>query len=235
MASLFDYTMKIFCRAAGHALVIAALVLAAPASASADNEKDAATVIMALGTSLTAGYGLLPENGFTSKLQNELSKAGHNVEIRNAGVSGDTSAGGLARLEWSLDTDVDAAIVELGSNDALRGLSPEQTEKNLDQILSTLQKRNIPVLLAGMLSPPNLGPEYAADFEGLYPRLAEKHGVSFYPFFLDGVAAEPQLNQPDGIHPNADGVAIIVERLSPFVIELVNRVTGKANTEDALH
>ena len=138
-----------------------------------------------------------------------------------AGVAGDTSAGGRARLAWSLADRPDAAIVELGANDGLRGIDPAVTYDNLDAILTELKRRGIPVLLAGMYAPPNLGREYGEAFNGIYPRLAEKHGVRLYPFFLDGVAVEPRLNQPDGIHPNEDGVAVIVERILPYVMKVL--------------
>jgi acyl-CoA thioesterase-1 len=139
----------------------------------------------------------------------------------NAGLSGDTSAGGLARLDWALEPKPDFAIVELGANDGLRGLDPAQTRANLDAILTKLKAKGVPVLFAGMYAPPNMGPDYAKPFNALYPELAQKHGVLFYPFFLDGVAANAALNQPDGIHPNATGVDIIVERILPHVLKLI--------------
>ncbi len=177
--------------------------------------------MLALGDSLTAGYGLAAEEAFPARLQMALRKQGLRVRVINAGVSGDTSAGGRARLDWSLADNPSAAIVELGANDALRGLDPDATRANLDAIISKLRKRGIAVLLAGMLAPPNLGPEYEARFNAIYPALATKHGVLFYPFFLDGVAARPELNQADGMHPTAAGVDIIVERMLPLVGELV--------------
>ncbi len=181
----------------------------------------AETLVLALGDSLTAGYGLAAEEAFPARLQMALRKQGLRVRVINAGVSGDTSAGGRARLDWSLADNPSAAIVELGANDALRGLDPDATRANLDAIISKLRKRGIAVLLAGMLAPPNLGPEYEARFNAIYPALATKHGVLFYPFFLDGVAARPELNQADGMHPTAAGVDIIVERMLPLVGELV--------------
>ena len=138
-----------------------------------------------------------------------------------AGVAGDTSAGGRARLDWSLAERPDAAIVELGANDGLRGIDPASTRANLDAILAELKRRGIPVLLAGMYAPPNLGREYGAAFDAVYPGLAAKHGALLYPFFLDGVAVEPALNQPDGLHPNAAGVAVIVERILPYVMQVL--------------
>ena len=198
--------------------------------ASASDAEKPVTVV-ALGTSLTAGFGLPAEDGFTARLQNALEQAGHSVLVENAGVSGDTSAGGLARLDWALTENTSAVIVELGSNDALRGLDPAQTEKNLREILDKLTARNLPILLTGMRAPPNLGPEYAAEFEPIFQELAAEYETAFYPFFLEGVAAEADLNQTDGIHPNADGVAVIVEGILPFVVQLVDRVT---RPEDAL-
>jgi len=177
--------------------------------------------LLVFGDSLTAGYGLPKDVSFTAQLERALEMEGLAVTVINAGVSGDTSAGGLARLDWTLEGmpqgEPDAAIVELGANDALRGIDPRVTYDNLDAILSEFGRRGLPVLLAGMRSPPNMGPEYAAAFNGIYARLAEKHEVALYPFFLEGVAADPELNQADGIHPNARGVAVIVKRMSPAV------------------
>jgi acyl-CoA thioesterase-1 len=177
--------------------------------------------LLVVGDSLTAGYGLPSEESFTAQLQAALKADGLNVTVVNAGVSGDTSAGGLARLDWLLADKPDFALVELGANDGLRGLDPQVTYDNLDAVLTRLGKRQVPVLLAGMYAPPNLGREYAEQFNGVFPRLAEKHGVLFYPFFLDGVAAERDLNQPDGIHPNAKGVSVLVARIMPHVKKLL--------------
>jgi len=177
--------------------------------------------IVALGTSLTAGFGLEQADGFVPQLQDALQARGLNVIIENAGVSGDTSAGGLARLDWSLTDDVDAVIIELGSNDALRGIDPQQTRANLSAILDALAARAVPALLTGMLAPPNLGEEYGAEFAAIYPELAGAYGVLFYPFFLEGVAAEAALNQPDGIHPNREGIKVIVEAITPYAAQLV--------------
>lgn len=181
----------------------------------------AETLVLALGDSLTAGYGLAADQAFPAKLQAALRNRGLAVRVINAGVSGDTSAGGRARLNWSLADKPAAAIIELGANDAMRGLDPDATRGNLDAIIAELKKRGIAVLLAGMLAPPNLGPEYEARFNAIYPDLAARHGVLFYPFFLDGVAAVPELNQTDGIHPTAAGVDIIVEGLLPLARELL--------------
>ncbi len=197
-------------------------------AALAENDRKPVTLV-ALGTSLTAGFGLPAEDGFTERLQQSLENAGHSVTIENAGVSGDTSAGGLARLDWALSDTTSAVIVELGSNDALRGLDPAQTEKNLRDILDTLSARDLPVLLTGMRAPPNLGPEYAAEFEPVFQKLADEYGTLFYPFFLDGVAAQPDLNQADGIHPNAAGVDVIVAHILPVVVQLIDKVQTPEN------
>lgn len=177
--------------------------------------------ILALGTSLTQGYGLPPGTEFSVQLQAALKRAGIDAVVTNAGVSGDTSAGGLARLDWSLADRPDVAIVELGSNDMLRGLPPEQTEKNLRAILSRLKTAKVKVLLTGMKAQRNLGPDYVRVFDGIYPRLAKEQGVLFYPFILDGVALNPKLNQADGMHPNPAGVKVIVARILPLVKKLV--------------
>jgi acyl-CoA thioesterase I len=177
--------------------------------------------ILALGDSLTAGLGLDPPFSFPAQLEAALRAKGHDVAVMNAGVSGDTAAQGLARLDWALTDDVDAVIVELGANDALRGLEPRQAETALDEILTKVQAKGLPVLLAGMKAPPNLGADYVTAFDAMFPRLSETHGVAFYPFFLEGVAAEVKLNQADGIHPNAEGVAVIVQRMLPAVEALL--------------
>jgi acyl-CoA thioesterase I len=177
--------------------------------------------ILALGTSLTEGYGVPPGEDFTAVLEARLQADHVDAKLINAGVSGDTSAGGLARLDWSLADHPDAAIVELGSNDALRGQSPAQTFANIDKVLAKLKAARLPVLLIGMKAPRNLGAEYAAQFDPVYPRLAAKYGVLLYPFMLDGVALNPRLNQADGIHPNPAGVKVVVERMLPYVMKLV--------------
>jgi acyl-CoA thioesterase I len=184
--------------------------------------------LLALGDSLTAGYGIDAPQGFTARLQEALEAKGHDVVVMNAGVSGDTAAQGAARLDWALTDDVDGALVELGANDALRGLPPEQAEQALDEILGKLKAKNLPTLVLGMRAPPNLGPDYGAAFDGMYQRLADKHGFDLYPFFLDGVAADASLNQADGIHPNAKGVDEIVKRLLPSVEALLAKVKTKS-------
>jgi acyl-CoA thioesterase-1 len=177
--------------------------------------------LVALGDSLTAGYGLAQEQGFAVRLEEALRAKGHQVRIVNAGVSGDTTAGGLARLDWTLAEGAEAAMVALGANDMLRGLPPEQAERNLDAILGRLNQRKLPVLLIGMQASVNLGADYAASFNAIYPRLAKKHGVDLYPFFLEGVALKPGLNQDDGLHPNDKGVLEIVRRILPKVERLL--------------
>lgn len=180
--------------------------------------------LLALGDSLTAGYGLQPSDAFPVKLEAALRAKGHQVKVVNAGVSGDTALDGASRLDWALSEEVDAVIVELGANDALRGLPPSQAEQALDKLLARLAEKRLPVLLAGMRAPPNLGPEYQAAFNGMYQRLAGKHGTLLYPFFLDGVAADTKLNQADGMHPNPAGVDVIVSRILPSVEELLKQV-----------
>lgn len=201
-------------------LVRAALASAAVLILAARPADCAPVKILAMGTSLTQGYGLPPGTEFTTVLQEKLKSAGVNATIINAGVSGDTSADGLSRLDWSLADNPKAAIIELGSNDALRGLAPAQTEKNIAAILAKLKAAHVAVLLCGMHAPRNLGPEYVAQFDPIYPRLAKQYGVLFYPFILDGVALNPKLNQADGIHPNPAGVRIIVDRILPDVLRL---------------
>ena len=197
------------------------------AAFAANAQADKVTIV-AFGDSLTAGYQLPGDAAFPSQLEAALKKEGFNVTVLNAGVSGDTSTGGLSRLDWSLTDDVDAVILELGANDALRGISPELTEKALNDIVQKLKDRKIAVLVAGMLAPPNLGEDYAEAFNPIYKRLAETHGTLYYPFFLDGVAADPSLNLGDGIHPTREGVAVIVERMLPTVKELIERAgTGQ--------
>ncbi len=180
--------------------------------------------ILAFGTSLTQGYGLPPGTEFPIVLQERLKQAGIDAVVINAGVSGDTSSDGLSRLDWSLADHPDAVILEAGSNDALRAIDPTLTRKNLTAILAKLQAAHVPVLLLGMKAPRNLGPEYAAAFDPIYPDLAKQYGVLFYPFMLDGVALNPRLNQADGIHPNPAGAKIIVERMLPYVLKLVREV-----------
>jgi acyl-CoA thioesterase-1 len=179
--------------------------------------------IIAFGDSLTAGLGLPAQDAFPAKLQAALKAKGYDVTVVNAGVSGDTAAAGLERLEWSVPDDADGVIVELGANDALRGLDPALTDKALSTILDRLAAKHLPILLAGMLAPRNLGSDYTAKFDAIYPKLAANHAVVFYPFFLEGVASDPHLNQGDGLHQNAAGVDVIVQRILPKVEELIAR------------
>ena len=201
-------------------LAALALLLANPVAA-------AETVrIVALGDSLTAGYGLDGEDSFPTVLEAELRERGHDVEVVNAGVSGDTTRGGLERLDWAVPDGTDAVIIELGANDALRGVEPSATRANLEAIVERLVERRIAVLLAGMRAPPNLGEDYAAAFNAIYPDLAERYGLLLYPFFLEGVAAERHLNQSDGMHPNEAGVEAIVERMIEPVEALIAAARG---------
>ena len=179
------------------------------------------TTILALGDSLTAGFGLDPGQSLPDKLQEALRAKGFDVTLINAGVSGDIAAQGAARLDWALTDDVKAVIVELGANDALRGLDPAQAETAMREILQKLRDKKLSVLLLGMKAPPNLGADYQVKFDGIYPKLAHEFGASLYPFYLDGVAAQADFNQPDGIHPNVKGLAVIVPRLLPYVEALI--------------
>jgi len=177
--------------------------------------------LVALGDSLTAGYGLASADSFPVQLQNALKNKGYNVSVINAGVSGDTVAGGLARLDWSIDEAADGVIIELGANDGLRGIAPDSTRRSLEEIVIRLTKRKIDLLLTGMVAPPNMGPDYGDTFNAIFPDLASKYNLVFYPFFLEGVAAIPALNQPDGLHPTAQGVKVIVANILPKVEELL--------------
>jgi acyl-CoA thioesterase-1 len=201
---------------------LATLVCALPPVAGTP-AADKPLQIVVLGDSLSAGLGLPAAAAFPARLGKALSAKGISVTVTNAGVSGDTASGGLARLDWSVPDGTDAVILELGANDALRGVDPNVTKTALDTILRRLADRRIAVLLAGMRAPRNLGPDYARGFDSIYPALASTHAVVFYPFFLEGVAADPRLNQSDGLHPNADGVDVIVTRILPRVEELVAR------------
>ncbi|MFQ5347720.1 MAG: arylesterase [Rhodothalassiaceae bacterium] len=211
------------------AAFLLALVLAAANIAGAMARE---VTVLAFGDSLTAGYGLAQDRSFPAQLETALkARLGAGVRVVNAGVSGDTSAGGRARLDWVLSAieggAPDLVIVELGANDALRGIDPALTRANLAAILEELHQRGIPVLLAGMRAPPNMGADYGRAFDSIYPALAREYGVAaFYPFFLDGVAARPELNQADGIHPTGEGVAIIVDRILPHVLAALGRESG---------
>ena len=206
-------------------ILLAALAAALPPAALAQTAGGPPIRLLALGDSLTAGYGLPAGQGFVPRLEAALRARGRNVRVLDAGVSGDTTAGGLARLDWALAERPHAALVELGGNDGLRGLPPRDSRANVAAILDKLAARGIPALLAGMVAPPNLGTEYGREFLSTFADLArERPEVVFYPFFLDGVAADPALNQPDGIHPNARGVEEVVRRILPAVETLLARV-----------
>ena len=183
--------------------------------------------MVVLGDSLSAGLGLAGTDAFPARLARALKAKGLAVDIANAGVSGDTMSGGLGRLDWSVPDGTEAVIVQLGANDALRGVDPKVTRAALDKILTRLKARNIEVLVAGMLAPRNLGNDYSRSFDAIFSELAQKHDALFYPFFLDGVATLAKLNQRDGIHPNAEGVDTIVKRILPKVEELITRVRKK--------
>jgi acyl-CoA thioesterase-1 len=204
-------------------LVAATLALAVLAAGTAP-AADRPVRIVVLGDSLTAGLGLPADAAFPAKLEKALRAKGIAAEVSNAGVSGDTATGALARLDWSVPGGTDAVIVELGANDMLRGIDPNVTRGALAEIVRRLAERRIAILLAGMRAAPNLGPDYGRDFEAIYSELAARNGLLFYPFFLDGVAAEARLNQRDGLHPTADGVDVIVARILPKVEKLVGRV-----------
>ena len=210
---------RLFNMAAAALLALGVCVTGAPAEA-------AALRLVALGDSLTAGYGLPPEQGFTVVLEKALKAKGYDVQVVNAGVSGDTTAGGRARLEWTLADKPDAMIVELGANDMLRGIDPGVARANLDAILKTVTERGIPVLLAGMYASGTYGKAYVDRFNAIYPELAQTYGAALYPFFLEGVATDARLNQGDGIHPNAAGVQRIVEGMLPHVTRLLDQAKG---------
>lgn len=196
----------------GFIILLTLLVLPLPAA------EQHPTTILVLGDSLTAGYGLDQSSAFPARLQTALTQKGYQVQVINAGISGDTSAGGSARLEWSLSDNPDLVIVQLGANDALRGLAVKETRGNLASIIRRLQQRDIAVVLAGMLAPRNLGEDYYNSFDAIYPALAEEFDLPLYPFFLAGVAGEPELNLADGIHPNSAGVDKIVAGMLPLIM-----------------
>mgnify|MGYP001038237709 CR=1 FL=1 len=202
-----------------------AILFASPASLAAEPAR-----IVAFGDSLTAGYGLPPEEGFVPQLQRWLGDHGAEAEVQNAGVSGDTTAGGLARIDWTLSAPADAMIVTLGGNDLLRGLPPEEARANLDAILARIEAKGLPVLLVPMLAPGNYGPDYKASFDAIYADLAARHGALLADPFLAPILALPDRQQaladyiqPDGLHPTAKGVSLVVETLGPKVLELLQR------------
>lgn len=208
-------------------LVVFNLVLALMVGLGSAARSDTPIRIVAFGDSLTAGYLLAPAASFPAQLERALKSRGHNVEIVNAGVSGDTTAAALERYDWAFGEPFDAAIVELGANDALRGQPPADARRNLDEILTRLRASGAPVLLAGMTAPRNWGPAYVADFESIFPDLARKHDAILYPFFLEGVALNPTLNLQDGLHPNERGVGAIVTRILPAVESLIGRAKAR--------
>lgn len=180
--------------------------------------------LVVFGDSLSAGYGLPPGEDFVTKLYDKLGETDQNLVINNAGVSGDTSSAGLARIDWSVPDGTDGVLLELGANDMLRGLDPTVTAEAMEGMVKRLQERGIAVLLIGMRAAPNLGPEYVAAFDAIYPDLARRYDLIFYPFFLEGVAAQRHLNQDDTIHPNEAGVAVIVDNIAPTVVEFIDRI-----------
>ena len=213
-------------RSVSRAWLVAGVALAA-AGPVAETHAEPLRILM-LGDSLTAGYGLASRDALPARLEAALRDHGLDARVIDAGVSGDTTAGGLARLDWALGDRPHAVIVALGANDALRAIDPAVARSNLDRLLAALSQRGLPVLLAGMLAPRNLGPEYGARFDAIYPELAERHGTLLYPFLLDGVATVAALNQADGLHPNEAGVEVIVERLLPSVLCLAIGTTHPA-------
>lgn len=216
----------------GLALLTAAFALLAPpafAQAAPSASGDPVTIVT-LGDSLTAGYKLPREAAFTNQLEEALTAKGYTVDVPDTGVSGETTAGGLARLDWLLADKPDLVIVALGSNDGLRGVDPAATRENLDRILGKLQEKGVPAVLAGMMAPRNLGRQYQEAFDSIYPELAQKYSVPFYPFFLEGVAMVPELNQEDGMHPTAEGVTRITEGILPTVEQALNSIGATPGT-----
>lgn len=211
--------LKTFLSIATAALYL--LVMPSPVSLATETPRE--LTIVALGDSLTAGYMLKPSESFPAQLEMALQAQGRKVKVVNAGVSGDTTAAGLERLEWALSDRPDAVIVELGANDALRGLDPSVPRNNLDRILTQIKAKGADILLTGMKAPRNWGADYAAKFDAIYPDLAAKHGIALYPFFLEGVVLHPKLQLQDGLHPSAAGVAEIVRRILPDALALVDK------------
>jgi acyl-CoA thioesterase I len=213
-----------FAIAVNAAVLIAAIFVDGTSMSATSN---APIKVVAYGDSLTAGFMLQPNESFPAQLAARAKTRGLNVDVLNAGVSGDTTAAGLERFEWAVP---EAVILELGANDSLRGIEPAVARKNLDEIITRLKARNIEVLLTGMLAPKNWGEAYSKAFDGIFADLAAKHDLVLYPFFLDGVALDASLNLPDGLHPNAKGIAVIVDRIMPKFEELLTRVTARAAT-----
>lgn len=203
-------------------IVMSAISLFAPQAFA----QGAPIQLVGFGDSLMAGYQLGPTESYTAQLEAALKAKGHNVTVTNAGVSGDTTSGGLARIDWSVPDGTAGVILELGANDALRGISPEQSEKNLDAMVTRLKARNIPIFLVGIFAPPNMGGDYADKFNPIYKRLADKYALPLYPFFLDGVATVPGTQLEDGMHPNPKGVGIMVEKSLPAVETFLQSLPG---------
>jgi acyl-CoA thioesterase-1 len=213
-----------------HMLVLSVVLMTAANGAWAQAPAPAAAKpikMVVLGDSLSAGLGLAAADAFPQKLQKSLKDKGIEVDMINAGVSGDTSSGGRDRLDWSIPEGTDAVIVELGANDALRGIDPKVTRAALTDILTRLKARKIAVLLCGMLAPPNYGTDYSAQFNAIYPDLAKSFGVPLYPFFLEGVATDAKLNQADGMHPTAEGVDVIVKNILPSAQAFLGAISGQ--------
>ncbi|PWV98281.1 (3S)-malyl-CoA thioesterase [Hoeflea marina] len=203
-------------------IAVAATILVASTAARAETLS-----IVGFGDSLMAGYQLPSSAGFPAQLTQALQARGHDVVITDSGVSGDTTADGLARVDWSIPDGTDGVILELGANDVLRGLPVSETRSNLEAIIARLQDRGIPVLLAGMLAPPNMGGDYAATFNAIYPDLAKRHDLMLYPFFLDGVTGNPGLELSDGMHPNSDGIKVMVENFLPVAEQFVGSLQAE--------
>ncbi|MDM9649631.1 arylesterase [Rhizobium sp. S163] len=204
------------------AVIVFSMMLSVSAQARTIN-------LVGFGDSLMAGYQLPPGDGFPEKLQAALKAKGLDVAVANAGVSGDTTTGGLSRIDWSVPDGTDAVILELGANDALRGIAPEQSEENLDQMITRLKERGIAVFLAGMMAPPNMGGDYAARFNPIYEKLARKHGLTLYPFFLDGVVLDASLKLEDGMHPNSKGVDTMVQKMEPAITQFIGTLPTVKN------
>lgn len=204
------------------AVIVFSMMLSVSAQARTIN-------LVGFGDSLMAGYQLPPGDGFPEKLQAALKAKGLDVSVANAGVSGDTTTGGLSRIDWSVPDGTDGVILELGANDALRGIAPEQSEKNLDQMITRLKERGIAIFLAGMMAPPNMGGDYAARFNPIYEKLAKKHGLTLYPFFLDGVVLDASLKLEDGMHPNSKGVDTMVQKMEPAITQFIGTLPTVKN------
>jgi acyl-CoA thioesterase-1 len=204
------------------AVIVFSMMLSVSAQARTIN-------LVGFGDSLMAGYQLPPGDGFPEKLQAALKAKGLDVTVANAGVSGDTTTGGLSRIDWSVPDGTDGVILELGANDALRGIAPEQSEKNLHQMITRLKERGIAVFLAGMMAPPNMGGDYASRFNPIYEKLAKKHGLTLYPFFLDGVVLDASLKLEDGMHPNSKGVDTMVQKMEPAITQFIGTLPTVKN------